>query len=47
MRQRLFAKSAQVLGLGLCGLLLLFTLMLMRDLGGTMERHAAPTMAIC
>ena len=40
MRQRLFAKSAQVLGLGLCGLLLLFTLMLMRDLGGTMERHA-------
>ncbi len=37
MRQRLFAKSAQVLGLGLCGLLLLFTLMLMRDLGTTME----------
>jgi len=39
MRQRLFAKSAQVLGLGLCGLLLLFTLMLMRDLGETMEKH--------
>ena len=39
MRQRLFAKSAQVLGLGLCGLLLLFTLMLMRDLGATMESH--------
>jgi putative ABC transport system permease protein len=39
MGQRLFAKSAQVLGLGLCGLLLLFTLMLMRDLGATMERH--------
>ena len=39
MRQRLFAKSAQVLGLGLCGLLLLFTLMLMRDLGATMEEH--------
>jgi putative ABC transport system permease protein len=39
MRQRLFAKSAQVLGLGLCGLLLLFTLMLMRDLGATMEKH--------
>lgn len=39
MRQRLFAKSAQVLGLGLCGLLLLFTLMLMRDLGGTMESY--------
>jgi predicted lysophospholipase L1 biosynthesis ABC-type transport system permease subunit len=39
MRQRLFAKSAQVLGLGLCGLLLLFTLMLMRDLGETMESY--------
>ena len=39
MRQRLFAKSAQVLGLGLCGMLLLFTLMLMRDLGATMETH--------
>ena len=39
MRQRLFAKSAQVLGLGLCGLLLLFTLMLMRDLGATMEDY--------
>ncbi len=35
----LFAKSAQVLGLGLCGLLLLFTLMLMRDLGATMKSH--------
>jgi len=39
MGQRLFAKSAQVLGLGLCGLLLLFTLMLMRDLGTTMEGY--------
>ena len=39
MRQRLFAKSAQVSGLGLCGLLLLFTLMLMRDLGAAMENH--------
>jgi predicted lysophospholipase L1 biosynthesis ABC-type transport system permease subunit len=39
MRQRLFAKSAQVMGLGLCGLLLLFSLMLMRDLGTTMEGH--------
>ena len=39
MRQRLFAKSAQVLGLGLCGLLLLFSLMLMRDLGTTMEGY--------
>jgi putative ABC transport system permease protein len=40
MRQRLFSKSAQVLGLGLCGLLLLFTLMLMRDLGMTMEGYS-------
>ncbi len=39
MRQRLFAKSAQVMGLGLCGLLLLFSLMLMRDLGTMMESH--------
>lgn len=39
MRQRLFAKSAQVLGLGLCGLLLLFSLMLMRDLGTTLEGY--------
>ena len=40
MRQRLFAKSAQVLGLGLCGLLLLFSLMLMRDLGAMMEHNS-------
>ena len=40
MRQRLFAKSAQIVGLGLCGLLLLFTLMLMRDLGSMMEGYA-------
>jgi putative ABC transport system permease protein len=39
MGQRLFAKSTQVLGLGLCGLLLLFSLMLMRDLGTTMAAH--------
>ncbi|WP_417451894.1 ABC transporter permease [Kordiimonas sp.] len=39
MRQRLFTKSAQVLGLGLCGLLLLFTLMLMRDFGTMMEGY--------
>ncbi|WP_137751912.1 FtsX-like permease family protein [Sphingopyxis sp. L1A2A] len=39
MRQRLFAKSAQVMGLGLCGFLLLFSLMLMRDLGTTMEGY--------
>lgn len=39
MRRRLFAKSAQVMGLGLCGLLLLFSLMLMRDLGQTLEQY--------
>lgn len=39
MRRRLFSKSAQILGLGLCGLLLLFTLMLMRDLGGALEGY--------
>ena len=39
MRRRLFAKSAQVMGLGLCGLLLLFSLMLMRDLGETLEQY--------
>ena len=47
MRRRLFAKSAQVLGLGLCGLLLLFTLMLMRDLGATMEEHGLSLIHIC
>lgn len=40
MRRRLFSKSAQILGLGLCGLMVLFTLMLMRDLGGMMERYS-------
>lgn len=40
MRQRLFAKSAQVLGLGLCALLLLFTLMLMRDLSGMIKSYS-------
>lgn len=39
MRQRLFAKSTQVLGLGLCALLLLYTLMLMRDLVGMTESY--------
>lgn len=39
MRQRLFTKSAQVMGLGLCGMLLLFTLMLMRDFGNMMEGY--------
>ena len=37
MKKRLFSKSTQVLGLGLCATLLLFTLMLMKDLGGAMQ----------
>jgi len=39
MKQRIFSKSTQILGLGLCGLLLLFTLMLMRDIGNSMDRY--------
>jgi predicted lysophospholipase L1 biosynthesis ABC-type transport system permease subunit len=37
MKKRLFSKSTQVLGLGLCATLLLFTLMLMKDIGGAMH----------
>lgn len=40
MKQRIFSKSAQILGLGLCALMLLFTLMLMRDLGATMQAYS-------
>jgi len=39
MKRRIFAKSAQILGLSLCALLLLFTMMLMRDLGTMMEGY--------
>jgi len=39
MKQRIFSKATQILGLGLCGLLLLFTLMLMRDIGASMDRY--------
>ncbi|SHE98736.1 Predicted ABC-type transport system involved in lysophospholipase L1 biosynthesis, permease component [Microbulbifer donghaiensis] len=39
MRQRLLGKSAQVMGLGLCATLLLFTFMLLRDLGQAMEAN--------
>ena len=39
MRQRLVNKSTQILGVGLCAFLLLFTLMLMRDLGDTMSAY--------
>ena len=40
MKQRIFSKSTQILGLGLCGLLLLFTLMLMNDIGSSLDSHA-------
>ncbi|MFT4925336.1 MAG: putative ABC transport system permease protein [Phenylobacterium sp.] len=39
MKQRLLSKSTQILGVGLCATLLLFTLMLMKDIGHTMERY--------
>lgn len=39
MKQRLLSKTTQILGVGLCAFLLLFTLMLLRDLGGTMEAY--------
>lgn len=40
MKKRMLSKSSQILGLGLCSLLLLFTLMLMKDIGTTMESYA-------
>ncbi|WP_229954210.1 ABC transporter permease [Parasphingorhabdus litoris] len=40
MKQRIVSKSSQILGLGLCSLLLLFTLMLMKDIGSTMEGYS-------
>ncbi|MEZ9140761.1 MULTISPECIES: ABC transporter permease [unclassified Shewanella] len=39
MKQRLLAKSTQILGIGLCTFLLLFTLMLLKDLGNTMSAY--------
>lgn len=39
MKQRLLSKSAQILGVGLCATLLLFTLLLMKDIGTTMQRY--------
>jgi predicted lysophospholipase L1 biosynthesis ABC-type transport system permease subunit len=38
MRQRILNKATQIMGLGLCCLLLLFTLMLMKDIGTEIER---------
>lgn len=39
MKQRLLSKTTQILGVGLCAFLLLFTLMLLKDLGGMMENY--------
>ena len=39
MKQRLVSKSTQILGVGLCAFLLLFTLMLLKDLGNTMTAY--------
>ncbi len=39
MKQRLASKSTQILGVGLCAFLLLFTLMLLKDLGNTMASY--------
>jgi len=39
MKQRLVNKSTQILGVGLCAFLLLFTLMLMKDLGSTLSAY--------
>ncbi|KGJ97386.1 protein of unknown function DUF214 [Colwellia psychrerythraea] len=39
MKQRLVSKSTQILGVGLSAFLLLFTLMLMHDLGKTMSNY--------
>lgn len=39
LKQRLFSKTAQIMGLGLCALLVLFSLMLMRDLGSTLSTY--------
>ncbi|MBY6188805.1 hypothetical protein KUV22_00030 [Microbulbifer agarilyticus] len=39
MKQRLLSKSVQILGVGMCATLLLFTLSLMKDIGQTMEGY--------
>lgn len=39
MKQRLMSKSTQILGTGLAAFLLLFTLMLLKDLGNSMTLH--------
>lgn len=39
MKQRLLSKTTQILGIGLAAFLLLFTLMLLKDLGDNMVAH--------
>ena len=39
MKQLILSKSTQILGIGLCVFLLLFTLMLLKDLGATMTSY--------
>ncbi|GEA12572.1 FtsX-like permease family protein [Alteromonas sp. KUL49] len=39
MRQRVLVKSTQILGVGLCTFLLLFTLMLLKDIGASMTSY--------
>lgn len=39
MKKRLLSKATQILGVGLCATLLLFTLMLLKDIGGSMQKY--------
>jgi putative ABC transport system permease protein len=39
MKQRLLSKTTQILGVGLSAFLLLFSLMLLKDLGGSMQAY--------
>lgn len=39
MKKRLLSKATQILGFGFCCTLLLFSLMLMKDIGQTLESH--------
>ncbi|WP_394223298.1 ABC transporter permease [Alteromonas gracilis] len=40
MKQRLVSKTTQIMGVGLCAFLLLFTLMLLRDVGNTFQSYS-------
>ena len=39
MKQRIISKTTQIMGVGLCAFLLLFTLMLLKDIGYTMSAY--------